>query len=321
MTFALRGLVVTFSVAVTIYVCLSILVVGSWRDVWRFTKRYSAANCADLLFALRIAPMVVAVAITAAFVIPSFLLLEPRTLREPIGGVPLALGLCGVTAIIIGLRNSVQALKRASRMVARWAGAAVGASFERLDEQSSVAVLRSTVSPPLTAAGILKPAVWLSQSAEAVLTEAELRGALRHEMVHVRRRDNLRKLMLQLVAFPGMMALESAWLDAAEMAADDAAVSSASEALDLAGAVIKLSQLGPLDTPGELTTALVHSPVESVDARVQRLVAWDELHKTPAKNPASRYAFGLAAASATMLVLAYGHILFAMHAATELLMR
>jgi len=44
------------------------------------------------------------------------------------------------------------------------------------------------------------------------------------------------------------------------MAADDAAVSNASEALDLAAAVIKLSRLAPLLAAGELTTALVHSP-------------------------------------------------------------
>lgn len=321
MTFALRGLVVTFSVAVTIYVCLSILVVGTWRDVWRFARRYSAATCADMLFGLRVAPIAVAVGITAAFVVPSFLWLEPRKLAEPVSGVPLALAVCGVAAVIVGVRNSLQALGKASRMVARWASAAVVAASEPMDENNSVEIKRSEAAPPLTAAGILKPAVWLSRSAESVLTQAELRSALQHEIVHVQRRDNLRKLILRLVAFPGMKAMENAWIDAAEMAADDAAVSNASEALDLAGAVIKLSQLGPLGTPGELTTALVHSPIESVDARVQRLVAWDELHEVAARKSSSRYSFVLVAASSAMLVLSYGHILVAMHAATELLMR
>jgi beta-lactamase regulating signal transducer with metallopeptidase domain len=320
MTFALRGLVVTFSVAVTIYVGLSILVVGTWRDVWRFAKRYSAANCADLLFGLRVAPMVAAVGVTAAFVVPSFLWLEPRKLAEPVGGLPLALAVCGVAAVIVGVRNSLQALGKASRMVARWASAAVVAGSEPMGG-NSVAVMRSAAAPPLTATGILKPAVWLSRSAESVLTQAELHSALRHEIVHLQRRDNLRKLILRLVAFPGMKALEGAWIDAAEMAADDAAVSNASEALDLAGAVIKLSQLAPLGTPGELTTALVHSPIESVDARVQRLVAWDELHEVAARKSSSRYSFVLLAASSAVLFLSYGHILFAMHAATELLMR
>ena len=110
-------------------------------------------------------------------------------------------------------------------------------------------VLRiSAAAPPLTAAGILRPSLWLSQAAEFVLTEQELKTALRHEAVHVRRWDNLRKLVLRLVALPGMAELESAWREATEMAADDAAVSTASEALDLAAAVIKLSRLAAFGT-------------------------------------------------------------------------
>jgi beta-lactamase regulating signal transducer with metallopeptidase domain len=319
MNFALRGLLMTFSSAVLIYVCASLLVIGTWRDVWHFAKMYSAATCADLLFSFRIAPLGIAIGITAAFVMPSFLWLEPRKVMEPVGGLPLALGICGVAAMIVGVRNSLQALRKASRMVARWARASVGS--ELLDGTNSVAVMRSAAAPPLTAAGILRPAVWLSRSAEAVLTLGELESALRHEIVHVRRRDNLRKLVLRLMTFPGMRALEGAWLEAAEMAADDAAVSSAAEALDLACAVIKLSQLGPLEAPGELTTALVHSPIGSLDARVQRLVAWEELHEPTTKESSSRLALSIAATSATVLVLSYGHLLFAMHAATELLMR
>lgn len=324
MNFGVRGLVVSFSAAVTIYVCASFLVVGTWRDVRHFARRYSAAACADLFFCLRVAPLVAAVGFTAVFVVPSFLLLEPRSLLEPIGDVPLALGLCGVAAMFVGLRNSMRALRRASRMVARWANAAVAGSAP-VGAQGSVTVLRSSVAPPLTTVGILKPTVWLSRSAESLLSQAELHSALRHEVVHVRRRDNLRKLILRLVSFPGMRALENAWLDATEMAADDAAVSNASEALDLAGALIKLSRLAPLETARELTTALVHSPIESVDIRVQRLIAWAELHKVSPKKSSNRshseYSFVLPVALGTMLVLSYGQILFAMHAATEWMMR
>ena len=79
-------------------------------------------------------------------------------------------------------------------------------------------------------------------------------------------------------------ALERAWREATEMAADDAAVSNVSEALDLAAAVIKLSRLAPLEPPAELTTALVHSPAESVNARVERLIAWSERRQNPTQG-------------------------------------
>jgi beta-lactamase regulating signal transducer with metallopeptidase domain len=186
----------------------------------------------------------------------------------------------------------------------------------------SVAVLRiSAAAPALTAAGILRPSVWLSGAAEFVLTERELQTALRHEVVHVRRRDNLRKLVLRFVAFPGMAKLESAWREASEMAADDAAVSSATEALDLAAAVIKLSRLAPLEAPAELTTALVHSPAECVNARVERLIAWGE-RRQPA-DAAYSLASAVCAAVAVMATLAvtYSELLVRVHIATEWLVR
>src|SRR5947209_20522386 len=97
----------------------------------------------------------------------------------------------------------------------------------------------------MTAVGIIRPRVLLSDTAEALLLPDELRSALRHEAAHIRRRDNLKKLLFRLAAFPGMSQLEAAWLEATELASDEAAVSNLSEALDLAAALIKLSSLAP----------------------------------------------------------------------------
>ena len=141
------------------------------------------------------------------------------------------------------------------------------------------------------------------------------------KLMHVRRRDNLRKLILRLVAFPGMAELERAWREASEMAADDAAVSSAAEALDLAAALIKLSRLTPLEPPAELTTALVHSPAESVNARVERLIAWTEQKQSPAPGYSLVYPLCTAAAVVVTLAVTYSQLLVRVHAATEWLVR
>src|ERR1019366_7771099 len=226
--------------------------------------------------------------------------------EEPMGGVPMVLGLCGMAVMLAGIWKAAAALVRASRTVARGSSEARMIGSIALDSSSAVSVLRvSGTAPPLTAAGILRPRVWLSEAAESVLTERELQSALRHEVVHVRRRDNLRKLLLRLVTFPGMAQLESAWREAAEMAADDAAVSSASEALDLAAAVIKLSRLAPFGPPAELTTALVHSPAESVNARVERLIGWTEVRQNPAKGYSPGYALCVALAAVATLAGTY----------------
>jgi beta-lactamase regulating signal transducer with metallopeptidase domain len=320
--FALRGIAVSFSIFVLFYSALSLVVCSVSRRVLLYGERYSARRCADLLFTLRVSPLVVATGVTLALAVPSFVLLEPRTVIEPMGAVPLALGLSGIAVVLAGMWKAASALLRASRTVARWSRQARVIAIRPTDSRNPISVLRiSAAAPPLTAAGILWPSVWLSRAAEFVLTERELQSALRHEVVHVRRRDNLRKLIMRLVAFPGMAELESAWREATEMAADDAAVSSASEALDLAAAVIKLSRLAPLQAPAELTTALVHSPAESVNARVERLIAWTERRRIPAP----RYSFGYALfAAVTVLVtlaVTYSELLVRVHAATEWLVR
>jgi beta-lactamase regulating signal transducer with metallopeptidase domain len=320
--FAMRGIAVSLSVFAIVYCALSVAVCGVWRRVWLGGQQYSARRCADLLFALRLAPLLAAAGVTLLLAVPSFLLLEPRAVDEPMGAVPVVLSLCGMALLLAGAWKASAALVRASRTVARWSSEGRATSSSSVDFTNSVSVLRiSGAAPPLTAAGILRPSVWLSQAAEFVLTERELETALRHEVVHVRRRDNLRKLVLRLGAFPGMTGLESAWREATEMAADDAAVSTASEALDLAAAVIKLSRLAPLEPPAELTTALVHSPAESVNARVERLIAWTERPQRPAPAYSWRYVLCAAAAVVITLAASYSELLMRVHAATEWLVR
>jgi beta-lactamase regulating signal transducer with metallopeptidase domain len=319
--FALRGIAVSFSIFVLLYSALSVAVCAVWRRVWIYGQHHSARPCADMLFTLRMVPFVVATGVTLALTVPSFLLLEPRTVEEPIGTVPLVLSFCGMAVILTGVWKAAAALVRASRTMARWSSEARVIGPCPVDSGDAVSVLRSAASPPLTAAGIFRPRVWLSQAAEFVLTERELQSALRHEVAHVRHRDNLRKLVLRLVAFPGMADLESAWREATEMAADDAAVSSASEALDLAAAVIKLSRLAPPEPPAELTTALVHSPAESVNARVERLIAWTDRRRSPAKEYSLGYALCAAAAVVLTLAVTYSELLVRVHAAAEWLMR
>jgi len=240
---------------------------------------------------------------------------------EPLGEMPLALTFCGIVIVFAGIWNAAAALVRTSRTIASWSTATSMTASNLIDSETSVSVMRSSEdAPPLTAAGILRPAVWLSGAAEFVLTQPELECALRHELVHVRRQDNLRKLILRMVAFPGMAELEKAWREATEIAADDAAVSSASDALDLAGALIKLSRLTRLGPPAELTTALVSSPAEALNIRVERLIAWTAQSIT-AQRHSSRYAWWAVAALILTSGVTYSKLLVQVHAATEWLVR
>jgi beta-lactamase regulating signal transducer with metallopeptidase domain len=128
--------------------------------------------------------------------------------------------------------------------------------------------------PPLTLVGVCTPRLLVSETTIASLSSDELRVAVQHEIAHMRSRDNLKKLIFRLSPFPGMTRLENAWQDAAELAADDAAVASVDEALDLAAALIKLSRLVSVEPAPVFSMGLVQ-PSGPVSARVARLLAWD----------------------------------------------
>jgi Zn-dependent protease with chaperone function len=337
--FALRGIAVALSVFVIVYGALSLAVGFCWRwsDVWRRRHRHPVRRSADVLLAWRMFPLLTAAVITAAFTVPSFLLLEPRAIDEPLGAIPLALGICGAGLGIFGVVNAGVALRTVSRAVRKWTTTAqpivscapvpvlrISGGVSTMSQPATV--LPAVALPAMTVAGIVRPKVLLSRVAEAVLTASEFQTALNHEVAHVRRRDNLKKLMLRCVAFPGMAGLEVAWLEATEMAADDAAVSNAGEALDLAAALIKLSRLetvewGSVDPAIDMTAALVHGSASVMSARIERLIAWSGDHLASPKAFFPWYGLGAAVATVAVFAVTYSHLLARVHTATEWLVR
>jgi beta-lactamase regulating signal transducer with metallopeptidase domain len=304
---------------VIVYSVLSLAIACARRRKCTRAKQLSIPRASRLLFALRMFPFLMAALITAAFTVPSFLLLEPRAIDEPVGALSLTLAAAALILALAGISNAIRALRKASRAVASWTSGALPAA-----SIGSVPLLTiSPSSPAMIATGILRPRILLSAAAKVQLTAAELHATLNHELAHVHRSDNLKKLLMRFVAFPGMRHLESAWLEATEMAADDAAVATACDPLDLAAALIKLSRI-PEATATELTTAFVHGPASALQARVERLLAWSEARPKMAERHSRREpAFAIAAAFLAIAVLAltYSQLLVHLHTATEWLVR
>lgn len=314
--FVIRCLGVSLAFFLLVYVASCVVLMSGWRAVRRLGKPLSSSHIAALLFILRSLPLVAALLITLGFVVPSFLLLEPRAAAEPVGEIPLTLGACCLALFVAGAWNAVSAQIRTSRAVAGWMQGARTASG-----CDPVPLFRiRSASPGLTVAGWREPRVLLSDAAAAVLNEQELESALRHEIAHVRRRDNLKKLLFRLFAFPRMAPLEAAWSEAAEMAADDAAVSDRGEALDLASALIKLSRLAPVQV-ATLTTGLVENSASALNTRIGRLVSWEK-GRTASTRPLLPWYLATAVAGGILsMVMMYGVALSRVHDLTEWLVR
>ena len=114
-----------------------------------------------------------------------------------------------------------------------------------------------------------------------------------------------------------MAKLESAWSQAAELAADDAAVSSHREALDLAAALVKLSRLVP-KAPPVCSAGFVAG---SVSERVACLLEWDEASKSRRVHIRTWFVIPFAVALSLFVSIAYHPVLVLTHEVTEWLVR
>ena len=305
--FVLRGMMVALGFFGVFYCLLSLLVVCVWRCA-SLLRQDSAVGRARLLFGLRIFPVPGSAVLTLAFALPAFFLLEGG-MDEDLGTLLFSVG----TLMLLGagLFRVVTAQASASRVVAKWLK---GSRSLDVDVSRPALQVRQGV-PPLLLYGVSTPRVLVSETAVALLTRDELRAAVRHEIGHVRSRDNLKKLLLHAAPFPSMTSLERAWQEAAEFAADEAAVSNSEDAINLAGALVKLSDLVPLQDPPAFTTGLVHLRA-LVTTRVERLLAWDEASSRGAQLRWSRF-LPLILVTVPYTVAHYGQALLFTHRVTE----
>lgn len=312
--FAARCIGVSLALFTFVYVAMSVAIARGWRWVPRLCQPRSGRNSARLLFALRIMPFTLAGVFTLVFTLPSFLLLEPRSTGETVGTAPTVLASLCLMLLTAGVVRALSVLRRTSQALRKWL------EGSKVMSASPVPVFQTSEhAPALTVAGVRDAKVLVSEATAAALTPAELETALRHEIAHVRAYDNLKKLLFRLAVFPGMAALEHAWSEEAELAADDAAVGSLRDALDLAAALIKVSRLQAAPSVG-LTTGLLHSST-ALSKRVQRLFSWQENRAWHARGGKWWWALPPAMAILLVVVATYSSALSQLHDVTEWLVR
>lgn len=304
-----RGGIIALEVFFLVYVALSLLVGIAWRMLRRHRRSASPAAA----YGFRILPAVAALTAVIVFTVPSFLWFEPRGAEEAIGTVALALAAGGAAICVFGSVNALVAWLYTSRWVSSWSG-------DALKLQAGVPAYRALPpAPSLAVAGLWRAKLLVSSCAERMLDPAELEVALRHELAHVRHRDNLKKLVLRACAFPGLQRLERAWLEAAEIEADDEAVHDEQSALDLASALIKLSRLSPRAPAAALAMDLVAGNPGAMAARVARLLAWAPRARSQPRVRRVAVPAGLVFAMVTGLT--YMWALARIHQVTEFLVR
>ncbi len=254
--------------------------------VWLMWQAHYARGQADparratRLVMLRIAPSALGLVLSAGVVLPVYLAFEPVRDYEPVGPLMILLAAVGVAVIFAAARTAVRSAVLTGRVKRHWLRSA---SALDIDPPAGVpAYVIDAPSPMVALVGVVSPRLVAARAVIEVCSPDELAAIVAHERGHLHARDNLKRWLLTCAPdvlrwTPLHASIASAWRDAAEDAADDAATRGEEEArVDLAALLVKIARLAPsLPTPAAVSP---FADEEGLDRRVHRLL-------TPAERP------------------------------------
>ena len=316
-------------------VCLAVLFItitgtlllssgGAWL-LRRHARQIVPAVLSNLLFAVRLLPLILALFFVIGFALPSFLRFEPRATTEGVGWRLTLLSILGIVVLgRIGIRwyriHRATALVRkewlrgAQKLSVRFGSAPVY-SVERA--KGVIAVL-----------GTFHPRVFVARSVISALTPAELAAVLAHEAGHVRAFDNLKQLLMKITQPPrwlrSLKSMDAAWTNASELAADEAALAQGVAVEDLASALVKVLRMGQTGPALEIAAShlVPNASCSAVGERVLRLQHLLNGEVRPASQfKGKRSALIFAVLAAVLYVAAINSLLPFVHEALEWLVR
>ncbi len=231
-------------------------------------ERYTPASRAMLLLRLRLLPAAAAALVAFGVALPIFSWFEPRQTDETLARTLIAGACLGAALVARSLWRGTWALYDTRRVHRDWLRR--GRRLDILDSPLPAYAIEEPF-PIVAVIGVLRPALFI---AERVLRECpadEVRAMVRHECAHVGEGDNLKRLLIRIAPALRIAALDEAWAQAAEEAADATAVAERpAAALELAQALIRVARLAPVPSAPELASAFYRGG--GIDARVRRLL-------------------------------------------------
>lgn len=255
-------------------ILLSMAVAVLWRSGAAERRPAAGAGRASRIVLLRAVPVLGSVFTTFAVVAPAFTSFEPLGRRGLPGPVLLALGSFAAVLVAASAVIAVRAALISFRIERTWRQRATALP---IDPPAGVpAYTIDTPDPIVALVGVFSPKLVAARTVVEACSPAELASIVAHEHGHLRAHDNLKRWLMTCAPdvlrwTPVHGEMMTAWGDAAEDAADDAATGSGDRArLDLAALLVKIARLG---SPPAVTAGV--SPLVQVDGlerRVRRLV-------------------------------------------------
>jgi Zn-dependent protease with chaperone function len=281
---------VLFSVGIVQVVLslLSMIVMGSAN---RSIDRMSARCQERIRFAIPVASHVIALLLVLLVIAPQYIRNETNQLQERVGIVCVVGTMLVVARYLYGLFRAAYFLlqERQSYKLDGVPAVLTGGAPVHISEE---------VHPLLAVTGTFSPRIVVSRHllSNAAFSQEQLEIALAHENAHVSHRDNLKYFVLaSLASFrPGAKGSLRQWRYAAEIAADDDAVSgNSSRAILLAETLLVAARTIPPRRTAALSLGLLPHE-EELDKRIDRLLR-DDSFSTSTITPGWRHIMSAAA--------------------------
>ncbi len=244
----LLGICLVFALLWTLNLFASVSASVLWRSIAKPASRLSSRRQEQIIFALRAFPVGAALLFVFAFLLPAYLVFEPRASGET---VSVKLALISIASLVgIGLA-SYRVLRTwvvTRRLTSNWLK-----HSERIGiDEVNIPVYRIRHPFPVIAVvGMFRPRMFVASQIFDSLSENEFRAAIAHEYGHLTAHDNFKRAFMRvcrdMLVLPVGSGLDRAWADNTESAADEYAadVGGNSMALDLASTLIKIARIAP----------------------------------------------------------------------------
>lgn len=274
MSFAQRFALVVLAAFFMTSILTSLAAYLAAPSVLRAVSAAAAPVRARALACFRLLPAAAALAITALVLAPGYFRHEQRGEFESVG-LLITLAAAGAALLLSGAAFAVaRAIARTSSLRRAWlAGARPLAG-----RPGGMPAFEIDAPFPLVAViGVFQPRLVISSMVRRACTPPELDAIVEHERGHVTAGDNAMRLLLD--ASPDLFGwtarargLDSAWQDAVEHRADDAAANR----LELASALVRVARLAAAARAVALPASALYRG-EGIEQRVRRLLGAPEI--------------------------------------------
>ncbi len=329
MMFYALAICVCLAALFLVLACATVVSRALSRTVAAMVHSRTPATAANMLFALRALPLLLALGLTLGLVLPAFLKFEPRATGEALSARLLLLSLAGAMVLVAMTVRGLRLLHATAQAERTWRR---GCAERTVNIAGCQVSLHYVAGAPalLAVTGFFRPRIFVAEEAARLLSPGELSAALAHEMGHASFFDNLKQFVLKITRLPRWLrgsAEDAAWLSVSEVAADEAALARGASPLDLAAALVKLSTLKrdcllhDQVAASHLLPEMAGSALEMRVARLQRALENAPVPSEIVARPRLWRSLAFIVLAILAYVAAFSSLLPAIHEALEFLVR